>query len=319
MRTEFWKHVAVASVLLIVLMALRVMISTDDGLQRIDGFETSTGQNVGPDVAFFGSGLNGDAATFVIVALDPFGSDLGHILNEPSYRYARFGYSWAAAGLVAARDELILLGFSIVGFASVGAIGFAASRLNRVLGRRSWLLVVNPALLLGIMGDTSESLALLAMTMALAASAPWLQGVAGMVTAVVRPSYLVAIFARWRVFGIALALAISSKVFWSLRFDDPITSGGQALDWPLLGIINAPSLLAWIVVLAGLMTAVIGLRKRDWGWVAGGIFVLIFSAIVYDTPTNAVRAAGYLPVLWAFGPNWQPARVTQASHVVDDH
>jgi len=46
-------------------------------------------------------------------------------------------------------------------------------------------------------------------------------------------------------------------------------------------------------------------KNKDLGWVLSGLLVMSLSVIVVDTPVNAVRAAGLLPVLWAFGPNYQ--------------
>jgi hypothetical protein len=47
---------------------------------------------------------------------------------------------------------------------------------------------------------------------------------------------------------------------------------------------------------------IVGVRQRDMAWVVGGFFVLCFGGDVTVNPANAWRAAGFLPVLWAFGP-----------------
>ena len=319
-KTQAWRHVGFALLLTLALAGVRYAASSSDGLDKIEQFEMSSGTDVGPDVAFFGAGLHGDAAIFTIIGLDPLGGDLGQRLNEPAYRYQRFGYSWTALGLTGGADGLILLGLSLIGLASAAGMAYLASTLNEPLGWRSWLLIANPAVLLGVINDTAEPLALLMMILALSATVPLLRVASGVAVAVVRPSYLVALFGRWWVFVPALVVAVAAKVAWSLRFGDSVLSGSIAVDLPFLGILENPSLLGWLVTLAGLATALVGAWKRDWGWVAGGLFVLAFSAGVFHTPTNAVRAAGYLPVLWAFGPNWKPSRAaTQASHVVDDH
>jgi len=75
-------------------------------------------------------------------------------------------------------------------------------------------------------------------------------------------------------------------------------------------------------VAAATVTLILGLRQRDWTWVLVAIFVFAFGNDVTLNPINAWRAAGLLPVLWAFGPGYEPpmarrsaARVTDFMHV----
>jgi hypothetical protein len=52
------------------------------------------------------------------------------------------------------------------------------------------------------------------------------------------------------------------------------------------------------------ITLVLGLRHRNWGWVASGLLVICFSEYVVAEAANGWRAAGVLFVLWAFGPGY---------------
>jgi hypothetical protein len=53
------------------------------------------------------------------------------------------------------------------------------------------------------------------------------------------------------------------------------------------------------------VTVAVGVRLRDWSWVLAGVFVLCFGLDVLRDPVNAWRAAGFLSVLWAFGPGFR--------------
>lgn len=292
-------------VLLVVgmLVAVRWATTGPNDLQDIERFEIVTGIRIGPENAFFASGLNGDGATFAAVALDPLGENISETLRVRSFRYLRIGYPWLAALLTLGQGQLVLLGLAIVGLVAAGVVAWVASRLNEQRGPWAWLLIANPALIIGVLRDTAEPLALALIAVSIYSGS----AVAGLSVSIVRPTYLVALVGRWRVFLGGLLIAALVKVYWSWHFVEPLTTGGFNLSWPFDGILEAPTPLGWALVLAAVATAAVGVIRSDWSWVLSGAFVLCLGEVVFDTPMNAVRAAGYLPVLWAFGPRYTPS------------
>jgi hypothetical protein len=158
--------------------------------------------------------------------------------------------------------------------------------------------LANPALYIGFVGDTAEPLAIALLTLALAYGS----FLATLALAIVRPDYLVGLLSNWRLVLSGALLGVGFRMFWVERFDDSMIGGSVALSWPMVGIIDASSPVGWLVIAAGLFTVVRGIVERDLSWVASGVLVVCFSAVVYDSTANAIRAAGLLPVLWAFGP-----------------
>jgi hypothetical protein len=102
---SYVRHLVFAVVVMSILAAIRLGASGPTDLDHLSSFETSAGLDVGPDSAFFASGLNGDAAVFTLMALDPLGQDVGRLLTNPSYRYLRPGYPLVAAALSLGRDD----------------------------------------------------------------------------------------------------------------------------------------------------------------------------------------------------------------------
>lgn len=303
-RASRFRHLIFAVLVVALVILLRVAITGPDDLVDLGSFEQATGTSIGPESPFFAAGLNGDGATMAVIAIDPLGRDEGWLLRQPSYRYARFGYPWLAGAVVAWQSRLALLGLAGVGLLTVGFLAYVASCLEERIGWRAWLLVVNPALLLGVVGDTAEPIALVFFSLALLA----MPGGFGAVLAVLRPSYLVGLTSRLKYLVPAILVAVAAKVVWSLHFGESIFSGASNVGWPLAGIVQSPSAVGWTVMVSGVATAAIGVYRRDLGWLFGGAFVLFFARVVVDTPTNAVRAAGYLPILWALGPNYRPVQ-----------
>lgn len=303
MKRRRLPHLLFALIVVAVVVSFRVALNSE-GMDLIEQFEQASGIEVGPDHSFFGAGLDGDGATVVIVALDPFGTDLGLRIFDSSYRYTRLAHPWLAMLVTAGSPNLILLGVSLVGLLAVGILAYIASANREQLGWRSWLLIANPALILGVLGDTTEPLSALLLTLSLMTGS----AVFGAATAMSRPSYLVALWGRWRVLAVGVSVAALVRLIWSSRLETPFLEGGRNLDWPLVGIVDSPSVTGALVMLAGICTAVVGLARRDWGWVGGGLFVLLFAEPVVSGPTHMLRAAGYLPVLWGLGPNWVPRR-----------
>lgn len=290
-----------AIVTVLVMVVLRLLITGPQDLEDLARFESGMGVAIGPETAFFASALNGDGATFTIIALDPLGRSIGQQFFEPSYRYARFGYPLLARALALGRSDLVLMGLSVVGLVAVGVTAFAASVLAETRGRWAWLLVCNPALIIGALWDTAEPLALSLLTVAFLTGAV----IPGLLVAFVRPTYLLALANRPRLFLMGILLAVVGKAVWSLRFGESFLSGLFNVGLPFVGIFEASSWVGVLVIGAGVVTFAVGLTRRDWAWILSGLFVVCFSAVVLDSPINALRAAGVLPVLWAFGPRFQ--------------
>lgn len=288
-----------AVVLVVVGIGIRLIVSGPEDLDTLAQFQATSGLDVGPQTAWFATGLHGDGAVYTVIAADPFGVDVGRHLLIPSYRYSRTGYSWLAAVLVIGRENLLLLGLSLVGLISLAIVAWQAVELREILGLRAWFLLANPALYIGFVGDTAEPLAIALLTLALAHGSVW----ATLGLAIVRPDYLVGLLSRWRLALAGGVLGVAFRMLWVERFDDSVIGGSVALAWPLVGILEAASPVGWLVIGAGLYTVVRGIVARDLSWVASGVVVVCFSAVVYNAPVNAVRAAGLLPVLWAFGPH----------------
>ena len=304
MSASRWRHLLTALIVMLAIVVVRAVTTGSEYLGILTGFEEAIGMSVGPDSAYFARGLTGDGATFTIVAIDPFGSDVGRLLFDPSYRYLRFGSPWLAALVVLGSSDFVLLGLSVVGLASVGLIAYLASILNETRGPWAWLLICNPAVIIGALGDTAEPMALALISLAIFTGS----ALVGWTVALVRPTYLVALASRWRVFALGVVTAGVAKIIWSWRFGESMLASPSVLTFPFGGVLDSPTILGWAVVLAGLITAVIGGMRRDWSWVVSGVLVLCLGPVVVDTPTNAVRAAGFLPLLWAFGPRFAETR-----------
>lgn len=94
---------------------------------------------------------------------------------------------------------------------------------------------------------------------------------------------------------------------WRFGTEQFIPRGGR-IGLPLIGYFDNFSVGGWLLALAAATTVVIGARRRDWTWVVVGVFVLSFGTEVTENPINAWRAAGLVPVLWAFGPGYRAVR-----------
>jgi hypothetical protein len=196
----------------------------------------------------------------------------------------------------------VLVGLFTVSLLSAGATAFLASKLSESQGVKAWALVLNPALTAGVLWSTSEPLALAVLAFAIFSGS----AILGWSVSLVRPSYLLALASRWRVLLAGAATVFLAKLFWSRFFGEAFLGISGVIDWPFVGVLESPSLMGWAVVLSGLTTAAVGILRRDATWIVSGAFVWCFGTVVLDTPVNAVRAAGFLPVLWAFGPGFEP-------------
>ncbi|MEX2251156.1 MAG: hypothetical protein WD895_03685 [Acidimicrobiia bacterium] len=253
--------------------------------------------DVGP---WFSAWTQGDGQAYAVIASDPLGLELGDELRDPGYRYQRAGYSWLVWIGSGGQSGLIPYAMAAVGgLAVIGALVLAIS-LRKRLGPFAWFLVLNPALYIGFGGDTAEPLAILFLGLALASSSPW----AGVALGVTRPDYLVALLGRSRTFafGVAAAVLLVGYAGFRFGFGTLLPEGARLFGLPLAGYLESPSLAGWVLAVLALVTVAMGVHFRNWTWAVVGLYVLCFSYTVVLDPVNAWRAAGLMPVLWAFGP-----------------
>jgi hypothetical protein len=312
---QWWRKSSVYLGVAILAMSIgaltRALAADSQDLARLTEFESATGLDVGPDAAWFTTGLSGDGAVFTIMAADPLGRDQGKFIREASYRYARVGFSWVSALLVLGRESLLLLGLSAVGLISVGVVAGMALALSRRVGIRGWLLLVSPALFIGFLYDTAEPLAI-ALTATIFFTAGYIPTAA---LAIVRPTFAISTATSWRHLTLAGVIAVAFRLYWVTHFGDALF-GVDPIGLPLVGIFHTFSLAGGLVVLSGVVTVVIGIWRRNLAWILCGVLVCCFGDKVLADPINAVRAAGMLPVLWAFGPGFHLGRGESQSAAV---
>ena len=208
-------------------------------------------------------------------------------------------YSWLVWAASGGQAGLIPYALGLVGALAVIGSLLVAISLRERLGPAAWFIVLNPALFIGFAGDTAEPLAILLLGLTLASNSV----LAAVALGVTRPDYLIAALGRWKPFlaGIAAAVLLAAYAVFRFGLEALIPSGGR-LGLPLAGYLEHPSLAGWVLAALAVGTGVIGIKYRNWTWVAVGLFVLCFSYDVLEYPVNAWRAAGLMPVLWAFGP-----------------
>jgi hypothetical protein len=248
---------------------------------------------------WFSAWTQGDGQAFAVIAADPLGLEFGDVLREPGYRYQRAGYSWLAWAASAGQPGWVPYGLALVGaLAVVGTLGMAI-KLRERLGPAAWFLVLNPALYIGFAGDTAEPLAILFLAIALASNALW----AAIALGVTRPDFLLGMIGRWKplLAGGAAAVTLAAYSVWHFGLSTMLPKVGL-LALPLSGYLEHPSIAGWVLALAALATIVVGARRRNWTWVVVGVYVICFAPVVTADPANAWRAAGLMPVIWAFGP-----------------
>jgi hypothetical protein len=249
---------------------------------------------------WFSAWALGDGQAFAVIAADPLGLEIGDRLGYPAYRYGRAGFGWLAWAASLGRAEWVPYGLAIVGSLAVVATLVLAVRLRPSLGPKAWLIILNPAVFIAFAGDTAETLGIFALALAISSGYWWASAAVG----VIRESYIVALVGRWRSMVWGLASALLLAVLWALRFGFESGQYGGNLGLPLIGYFEAPSLQAAVLAVVAATTLAVGLRFRDWGWVASGLFVLCFTHWVVESPVNGWRAAGLLFVIWAFGPGY---------------
>lgn len=258
---------------------------------------------------WFSAWALGDGQAFAVIAADPLGLDEGWELKSPFYRYARPGFGWLASVFSLGQEQWIPYAMAFVGVLAVTGTFVLAARLRPHLGPSAWLLILNPAVFLAFAGDTAEGLGILALTWAMITGSRW----ASVTLAVIRPTFAVALFGRWKPFLAALGTTTLVGLLWIIRFGFEFNSYRGNFDFPFVGYLTAPSIQATGLATLALLTLVWGWRHRNWAWMASGIFVLCFSEWVVALPGNGWRVAGFLFVLWAFGPDYSPPEARASS------
>ncbi len=266
--------------------------------RHIAGFEEEYRVEVGRPGPWFSAWSLGDGQAYAAIGIDPTGQTLAAVVDETGYRFARAGYGWAVWATSLGQATLVPYALAVVGALALLAALAVAIRVRPSLGPRAWLIVVNPALFIGFAHDTSEPMGIALLAAGFAGAAWWLSGILG----VTRPTFLVALWGRWRQLALGAFTFVALSIYSTLAFgvDAMIPDGGR-LGAPLYAYIVHPSV--WGLLLGGIavVTLLIGVKEKDWIWVLVGTFVLCFGTDVLRDPINAWRAAGLLPVVWAFG------------------
>lgn len=270
--------------------------------RHVAGFEETYGVEVGDPGRWFSAWALGDGQAYALVGVDPTGQTLADGIREAGYRFARAGYGWATWATSLGQPDLVPYALAIVGAVSVLALLILAIRLRSVLGPRVWLVVFNPALFIGFAADTSEPMGIFLLAAALAGGGWW----SAVLLGVTRPTFLVTMWGRWKqlALGIGSAAALGGYSLLAFGAEAMVPSGGR-LGLPLHAYFEHPSVWGFLLALAAILTVSLGVRSRDWSWVLAGIFVLCFGMDVLRDPLNAWRAAGFLSVLWGFGPGYR--------------
>lgn len=268
--------------------------------------------DVGDPGPWFSAWSLGDGQAFAMIALDPTGGKLGSEISESGYRFARAGFGWLVWSLSLGDAEAIPYALGLASALSVLGVLLSAIWLRPTIGPRAWLILVNPALYIGFSADTSEPLGIFFLVVAIGTGAVWAAAALG----VTRPTFLIAMIGRWRGLGWGLLSAAVLSVYGIVVFglQAMIPDGGR-VGLPLAAYLEFPTWQGWTLAAVAMATVVWGALKRDLSFVAAGVFILCFGSDVLREPANAWRAAGFLPVLIAFGPGYEATRREAASAV----
>jgi hypothetical protein len=291
-------------VAVITAMVVRYLVSSPTDYLYYEIWDADFG--TWPSVFYTGAG--GDGEVFAVLAADPFGSGQFPSLLHVTYRYSRVGFSLVAWMFSFGNETFVLPALALVGLLAVGGVGFASGFLRERLGWRSWILMLNPALYIGSIGDTAEPLGILLLVLAMVGSGLLASAALGMT----RPTYAVAIFNRLDLALAAVLTAIAVRLAAVVIFQAPFfDSPSSYFSLPAVAYFLEPSFAGFAVLIAGLATMRVGLAKRNLAWVSSGLLVIVLGTAVTEDPINAVRAAGMLPVLWVFGPAWKPESLSR--------
>ena len=297
-RREIWLAAIALAVLALAYRYAWIPGPWEEGLQFArDEWRIAVGE-VG---RWFSAWTIGDGQLFAVIAGDPLGLDEGQEMIQPAFRYWRAGFGWLAWAASLGQERWVPYGMAIVGAASLVATFLLAVRLRPELGRRAWLLVFNPAVLIAFAGDTAEGLGILALTYAIASGPVW----ASAALAVIRPSFLIALVGRWKLLAFGGLTALVTGALWIVHFGWEPSQYGSNFALPFTGYFDEPSLQSLALGAFASTTIWRGWRHRDWAWVASGIMVVCFSGFILANGANGWRVAGMLYVLWAFGPGYE--------------
>ena len=281
--------------------------------RHIENAEEKYDLDIGEPGPWFSAWSIGDGQAFAVIAADPSGMKLSVEIKEPAYRFTRASFGWLAAAASFGQEAWIPYGLAVVGVVSLAAtVAFAMSVRER-LGPRIWLLLVNPAIYLGFAGDTAEPLGLLLLAIAISTGSVWVSFALG----VTRPSFLVALFGRWRQLSLGLAATAGILAYGLVRFgaDQFIPDGGR-IGLPFTAYFEHSTLSGWLLAALASATLVVGIRRRDWAWVVSGVLIICLGDDVTANPANAWRAAGMIPVLWDFGAGYRAEERSSAAESV---
>jgi hypothetical protein len=285
-------------------LVVRFLVTNPQDYLHYSVLKDLTGIDFGvwPDIFYTGGG--GDGEVFAVLAADPVGQGASQLIPAVMYRFARIGLSWVAWVLSLGQEGFVLPALFVAGLIAAAGVGFISGFMRRRLGLRSWLLILNPALYLGFAGDTAEPLGILLLSLALGGSGLWAAAALG----ATRPTFGTALFGHWKLISAAVAVGIAIRLLAVWIFDGSLTeSVGGAFALPFSAYFRNPSVTAFLVLAGAVLTLSIGFLRRDLAWIVSAALVLVLGEAVTANPANAVRAAGMLPVIWAFGPNWKPA------------
>lgn len=274
--------------------------------RHVEVAEQKYGFEVGEPGEWFSAWSLGDGQAYAMIAVDPSGDLLATHVSEAGYRFARAGYGWAARAASLGQGRYVPYGLAVVGAISLLGVLILAIHMRPRLGPRAWLLVLNPAVFIGFAGDTSEPLGILVLGAALA----WELWPFAALVGVIRPTYLVGLLRDRRLLIPGLLAAAVLGFYSLLRFGaEALVPAGGRLSLPGLAYVDQVSVWGVLLAVVAIATLVIGIRQRDWSWVLAGAFVLSFGSDVLREPVNAWRAAGFLPLMWAFGPRFKASGI----------
>lgn len=291
-----------ALVAVVTALALRFWLTNPQDYLHYSVLEELTGIDFGtwPDVFYSGGG--GDGEVFAVLAADPLGSGPSQLIPEVLYRFIRIGFAWLAWAFSLGREQLVLPALFAVGLLAVSGVGFISGFLRERLGPKSWALLINPALYIGFIGDTAEPLGILLLVLSLTVSGFW----AAVALGITRPTYAAALVGKWKLLSEVVAAAIVIRLLaFGLFGGSMFATINRAFSLPFVAYFDNPSVVGFLVLAGAVFTIGIGIIRRDLAWVVAGIFVVVLGVGVTAHPLNAVRAAGMVPVLWAFGPKWK--------------
>lgn len=254
-------------------------------LNATTGVELPTWYEHAPLLA---AGLKGDGLLFVTQVVDPIGQE-GHITQtpRPGYRFTRIGYPLSAKILTGGKDDLAPIGLFVMSTVGVAMAAWAADRMRDQWGSWAWLLVANPAIIIGYIVGTAEPLGIGLAALALTKGPGW-----GAAMATVRPDLLTTLIHKPRAFiaGVSAAIVVALTgigLFGSI-------GRGVELTFPLVGYVTTPSVSASLLALIAAVVVSVGTWRQDWSWILSGLLVLMFAAPVLEHPVNAWRTSGML-------------------------